>query len=453
MSNISNYYFNNIDSFLTGVDYWDLFLSYDQRNFDWSVIIDDSIVTKCLLSYIDINNPSSISGNTLYSLVSWDKAVSSTGTTICDIGLTGVDNGLVSNLTGETLIISGDTRLCLNKVTGSTYDYNVFFTGDSFTNYIQFCGGFYQGFFKLHDYDYEVLPIRYERGFTAEMWVNKNDLCPPGSTGNTLNDTYPNNKGFFLFLGTRSENKFWNIFSGETGLTTCSGVTLSPHDIIDKSKDINPFLKFNKKNAVGCPGASSGVTFKEKNPNKDIIDNLIGFRIKDDGSIGYRTISFSGECTGVTTASTFVITPIIKESYSDPGVTPDNTWIHLVVKFQYYSKLTDCDLIDEDKRLGKLIFYINGYPAFTIEDVDEVIFRELSDYKEKQVGVPFSITLGGGSQGLSESITFGGPDPSDFNLLVEQNFAGSFIGGISKFRLYGCPMDITYMRKNYRIER
>ena len=55
-----------------------------------------------------------------------------------------------------------------------------------------------------------------------------------GSTGNTLNTVYPNNEGFFYYMGTRAENKFWDVFSGETGYTTSSGYPLPPPETKEK---------------------------------------------------------------------------------------------------------------------------------------------------------------------------------------------------------------------------
>ena len=54
-----------------------------------------------------------------------------------------------------------------------------------------------------------------------------------------------------------------------------------------------------------------------------------------------------------------------------------------------------------------------------IEDFEEIIPRELNTQKEKQLGVPFNISFGGGTQGLRESLTFkscdllGGPYVQD----------------------------------------
>ena len=101
------------------------------------------------------------------------------------------------------------------------------------------------------------------------------------------------------------------------------------------------------------------------------------------------------------------------------------------------------------RRKGRLNFYVNGFLKYSIENFDEFLFKDLFEYREKQEGVPFNYSLGGGSQGLLETNTIGGPDPLDENLIIQENFAGTFLGDISKFRLYECCLDITTIRYRF----
>ena len=121
-------------------------------------------------------------------MVTWDGAVN-TGYTLNTIGLTGIDNGLItfekdendptnqallSALTGTTLVIPpNDYRLTMNLVTGTTGNY-IYPTqriiDPQIGDYMQFCGGFYQGYYKIDGTTYEVLPTRYNGGWTAEFW-------------------------------------------------------------------------------------------------------------------------------------------------------------------------------------------------------------------------------------------------------------------------------------------
>jgi hypothetical protein len=68
-------------------------------------------------------------------------------------------------------------------------------------------------------------------------------------------------------------------------------------------------------------------------------------------------------------------------------------------------------LIEQNYRKGRLKIYINGKIFYTIKDFEEIIPRALNTDKEKQVGVPFNISWGGGTQGLRENLTFN-PKPA-----------------------------------------
>jgi hypothetical protein len=125
--------------------------------------------------------------------------------------------------------------------------------------------------------------------------------------------------------------------------------------------------------------------------------------------------------------------------------------------------------------MGTLKLYVNGYKFMEIENFEEIIPRELNTEKEKQIGVPFNLSFGGGSQGLHDHLIFSstttpyGPyrqDPELFpnnilsattysglstNILVEQNFGGTFMGGISQFRMYTEPLGSPSIQHNFRI--
>ena len=159
-------------------------------------------------------------------------------TTLCDVGLTGIDNGLVQGLTGETIEVNSglyiydgqiynryfyDRRFKMHPITGFTTPSNRLLNDGSYTydittgstsetgTYVTFNGGFYQGFYKLSDYDYEILPQRYNWGWSTEF------LLRYRWTGNTdvgLNARYPDNKGTFFYMGARAENKFYHFSNG-----------------------------------------------------------------------------------------------------------------------------------------------------------------------------------------------------------------------------------------------
>ena len=544
MSNINQNNFNNCMNLrLSNSDYWDLFICNDCGcGLDHLHILEE-----CLIIDIDINNDKCISGDSICSLVGWtgdtcwDKlSLPTTGLTLHDIGLTGIDNGFISydcsasttgssfihTYTGSTLFISSaDTNFCFTRVSGCTYDYPVEFITSANTvgRFAKLCGGFYQGFFKLSDrtffkevsdnmfvwplswfrcppdceppitgsskccinprkayecymqkepppWNYQILPTRYECGWTAEFWMRKTYSGCTGNTGNTLNALYPDNEGFFYYMGTRAENKFWDLFSGETGYTTSSGYPLPPPKSSEQVLLNNPFLVYQPQGCC-CFSGITTVTTHQRDRNADIVNNALGFRIKNDGKIGYRSIGVSGVCSAVTattvvdchtqgcycTGSTTAITitekyitgTTVNEEYSHDNIIPIDEWMQLVIRFQAYEEYIGIELGSVPRRKGRLDFFVNGYLKYSIDNFDEFLFKELLEYREKQEGVPFNYSLGGGTQGLLETNTIGGPDPKDENLVLQEKFAGTFIGDISKFRLYECCLDITTIRYRF----
>ena len=577
MSNINQNNFNNcLNLRLSNSDYWDLFICNDCGcGLDHEFILDE-----CLIVDINIDSDECVTEKTLCSLVGWTGdtcfesfSIPKSGVTLNDIGLTGIDNGFITydcnaSTTGSTFtdtytgssftISSADTNFCFTRVSGCTYDYTYNFVSSANTvgRYVELCGGFYQGFFKLSDrtffknisdnmfvwpmewfncppscdtgdtktvtvdcscngnnnsifipgseddclndnnppcngelnpkksyrcykeekpidWDYQILPTRYEKGWTAEFWLRKNTTICSGVTATTLNDLYPDNKGLFYYMGTRSENKFWDVFSGETGHTTTSGYPLSPPKEVNEELLNNPFLVYQPQ-GQSCYSGITCVNKDERDKNLDIVDNALGFRIKDDGSIGYRSLSVSGECitvtsktntdccedcdsdcckcikTGSTTTEKYITGVTINEEYSEPNIIPDNEWFMLSIRFCAYEGYELEEMKNIPRRKGRLDFFVNGYLKYSIDEFDEFIFKDLIEYREKQEGVPFNYSLGGGTQGLIESNTIGGPDELDNNLIIQNNFAGTFIGDVSRFRLYECCLDITTIRYRFK---
>ena len=440
----------------------------------------------------------------------------------------------LSAFTGSTLFLSSaDTRFSMTRVTGCTYEYPIDVITDENSRYSDLCGGFYQGFFKLSDktyyeeitdnkftwpldwfrcptictgttitdccssgashgcgidpnkayecylklkpvpYNYQILPDRLGGlycldGWTATFWLNKKSTS---CGGNTLNNLYPNNKGFFFYMGTRSENKFWDQFSGETGYTTSSGYPLPPPIESFEVLNNNPFLVYQPKGCCCFTGITTE-TISERDRNADIVDNALGFRITDDGSIGFRTVISSGVCsavtattvvdcheqcgcgcTGTTTATTVTVEYVtgasIYECYSLSGLVTTDKWTHIAIRFKPYEQYTGCILETLPRRKGQLSVYVDGFLKWTLEDFDEFLFKELNEHREKQQGVPFNYSWGGGTQGLIETNTVNGPDIRDENLFLQNNFAGTFEGKVSTFKLYGCGLDVTTIREEY----
>lgn len=423
MSNIRKNVNNIFDLRITRKNFWDFQLSQDNiQCYNCDEIISGDVITT-----LDFNN---ISG--VCSEITWDEAISFSGD-VCDIGLTGVDNRFVDNFSGETFNPSGDTRFCVKRVSGDTYCYDmshIMASGDT-PEHVQFCGGFFQGFYKLHEYDYSVLPNFYPQGWTKEFWINSKE-CPSGDvvtvtgesiiiednvqttqiwsmdiiTGGTceekptLNEVYPDNKGIFYYWGLRAENKFC-IFSPLSGLTTCTGIPLAPEFTVVEFKPDSPFLYYNRKQLCE-PQPNPTVEFTDCCDG--LLNNALAFRITDEGEIGVRLLTTTGECVCTEDSIQFSGTPIIEEFYSTEGIIQKNVFHKVTYRFTPYDT-GEC----EGYRIGygSLSIFVDSLLKLKIDDFPEFMPYALCEHKDKQLGVPYNISIGGGTQGLLESIPSG----------------------------------------------
>jgi hypothetical protein len=249
-------------------DSMDMSLTSDERDFNEEVVFSPYLIAETygnkLPINIDINNPLTSQGlNLTYKNFNLNNVFVSqnffnpndedltcfSSSTLCDVGLTGIDNGLVNQMTGETLNYTKglysdflkfdrlyfDRRLKMFQVTGYTETnqrfsginkttlYEIVSKNDPFVGkYHELYGGFYQGFYKLFGFDYEVLPERVSKGWSVEMILKPrlvNEYSPlPNET--TLNLIYPQNKNTFFYLGTRAENKFYHHADGHPNCLT-----------------------------------------------------------------------------------------------------------------------------------------------------------------------------------------------------------------------------------------
>jgi hypothetical protein len=448
-----------------------------------------------------------------------------TGITSCDWGLTGVDNGRYDMLSGITVTFTtADTKVVLYPVTGYTvndafsvgtkgkYDYPWTFRPNQTTpdgcqvgETICLNGGFYQGFFKLDlekpnpisvtsttqtkcstnidknyknvDPDalkYDLGPTDFDcgsgkGGWSMETWIKWDNSYCSSLPGDTLNENFPDNSGFFFYIGTRAENKFKNIFSGETGLYTCDGIIpLSPEEdgprVTTDGQDWFSVSSFGK--------ASCCNTCKPNTPTvtattycDELSENALGFRITPEGRIGYRKMTVSGyeywckkdikegtfvsnDC-GTNGNAHFMITgTTMEENYSPTfSISGDtNKWYHIVVT---YSQNT----VKNGLPAGTLRFWVDGRVIFRVENFIGLKLRALNEYSSKQLGVPYNFSWGGGSQGLLESQTFGGPDPKDQDLSIAKYFAGTFEGELSQLRFYDKTLNLMEIRNNFYFDK
>ena len=116
--------------------------------------------------------------------------------------------------------------------------------------------------------------------------------------------------------------------------------------------------------------------------------------------------------------------------------------------FNIVNGFTDDCGVPVGERKMRLYLYIDGYLKYVSKELPEFNFKELDDVYSKQEGVPFNISVGGGTQGLCDSVWLDYNKAFEKILPIEKNFAGTFIGDIASFKFYTCPMNISQIRSN-----
>jgi hypothetical protein len=199
-----------------------------------------------------------------------------------------------------------------------------------------------------------------------------------------------------------------------------------------------------------------------KYPWKNITDNAFGIRIRPDGHIGYRVLRIGNICqTGLTITMangiTGTTTPTYKweEAYSPfPIWNAGNTgYVNITIVFERYIELNECEARYNQYRKGTLTIYVNARPVFVQDNFEEIIPHALDRQKELQNGVPFNISWGGGTQGLLESVTFGGIDAPDRNLMLQTLFAGTWMGTLHSFKMYIRPLLVPQVIHNFELRK
>jgi len=348
----------------------------------------NDIITSNLAIHIDLTDLKSWdlnTGLTSISLTKWSGAVSD-NLNLLDFGLTGFDNGRTDIMWSGIELIPQDNLFSMykvgyndieNPIGGETSGVTVtteylpisaVTTGTS-GNYFDLDGGYLQGFFKLEDYNYELLPARYGKGITIE----------------TLMYLYPESQGIFYMMGARAEDKYNPYFSGETVTgSTVSGVTTSLDNFLDA---LEPYEEL--RDAFSLPESNMYKTvYKEVPPLDNIKNNVIAFEITQDKKLAYKYVDASG---------------LVVTNKSTLQVNPTTGWTMIAMAFTPDEVLAEDELECAEQRIGKLVMYVNGRAIWTIKEFPEYYFHGFVNDKEKQLGVPYSMSWGGGSFGLAES--------------------------------------------------
>ena len=579
----------------------DICLASDEKDYDQEVVfsplligendgnrmpfkfdINHSATTLCQSATCSFDNQTIVSEN-YWNPTDTDPNFCPIITDLCDVGLTGIDNGLVKKMSGETIQINTglyssisdkysrykyDRRMKMHPITGFTTTSNRLWNDNSYSYDLSYSnennsvgwfaklnGGFFQGFYKIAGYDYQVFPERVNLGWTSEFLLRYRWT---GDTSVGLNNRYPDNKGTFFFMGARAENKFYHyaegsspqdtgytrVTSGLTCMHTC-GCTSSANTASTCYSVYQLSGITNTTCGCGCScNCSSSAQFPEKDPLYDGVSNGLSLRLSGDSGnprLCIKTYRITGGCesTGTClTGLTYVTGTSVTEWCSTRGIFDDcrNTtyinvehWVQIDAVFQRNEYFSGCDLWDkgglglivsdeytattannslslikppithadvydpettevvtftdiwmEEKkyRLGKLKLFVNGRLFMVVENFEEIIPHLVNVEKEKQIGVGYNISLGGGTQGLKDNLTFSGTCPATVDEIVyqqdpecltthdldntiysgltthirlEEIFGGSMIGDISAFRMYTEPLNASQISHNFRV--
>jgi hypothetical protein len=377
----------------------------------------NDIIYQGLAIHIDLTDSKSWNLNnefTSISLNQWKNAKSDS-IFLYDFGLTAFDNGRVSKMYDTLTLTPNDTKVQLYRVgynteTGGTfydgygitgvtengYVYgseltgitaNTVFTGDTFVgSHFNLRGGYLQGFFKLYNYNHELFPAR-SNGITIETVVRVDE--------NSFND------GIIFMMGARSEDKYNDPFSGETQLLSTYKTKIQNKETIEYLDASNSYSGVTTGEGNYLAGYKTGTTVPNAVKSMDSMDNEIYIRqnktsingnvialyLTSDEYLGFKYIDDSG---------------IVRNQISSNKI--GTGWTIITLTFKPYEIITDPDLLEcAERRKGDFAVYVNGRQMWKIKDFDEFYFKNIKNQKEKQLGVPYNISWGGGSFGLKHS--------------------------------------------------
>lgn len=341
---------------------------------------------------ITILNPTGI---TLQSISKWEYAKSD-NIILNDYGLTMFDYGVSNNLVNSKTFTPSDNFLYLNQIgyntpinptSGETSGYTISTTklnagvvGSGENKYINLDGGYFTGFFKLQGYNYEVMPAR-NNGITFDTVVYITE----------------NTSGIFLMLGGRSEDKYCPYYCGEFDEEKNSTIFTS------NDGELNAVIEEDvHKKSFKLPEESTEIVKVAYDSIEDLKNNVFSFEITDDKKIRLQYINQAGnlavrESMNIITASGFTIISIVS-----------------IPEFMLSEDEMEC----HEDRNSNVKIYINGRIFHEFENVPEFFFKEYHNDYDKLIGIPYTITWGGGSFGLKNSWHF---DTQTYSLYTGQD--------------------------------
>lgn len=266
----------------------------------------------------------------------------------------------------------------------------------------------------------------YYEYFVDEGYLSQDDILVD-------NMSFSTSEGYDLYQPNIREYRITNKFV--TYNHTKEGLNINKEEPelilydIDSPNMENYFLLFNQtKEGYNINSINTLLTEKSKYYNviDDITSNAIAFRITDEGKLGYRYLV--KDCEADEGYS-------IKEDYSVDGLIKEDRWYSINVVFK-----------EIKTNYMQLLFYVDGKLKLVSQDLPKINFRPLNDLYSKQEGVPFNISIGGGTQGLCDVIYHDYRNLPEYMLPIEKYFAGSFIGYFKEFKFYKCPLTFNQLK-------
>lgn len=262
------------------------------------------------------------------------------------------------------------------------------------------------------------------------------DNCPPFDgeyivddiviNADTLNDLKTKDGfgfGVMEYEAFETDNKhlFFNrTATGYTVDTWDENIDAISFTDIKRGETENKFLLFNNTATGYTVDTADQIPTVKK--GYDIIDDLknnaFALIINENGSIGYRY--------GVLDCESDDGYSVIVEA-SKPNMVTMDEWTTINVRISN---------IGGGKM--KIYVYVNGNLVLVSKPLPIFNFRGLNDVASKQQGVPYNISIGGGTQGLFDGIWLQDIKVKDEFFPLMKDFGGCFIGDVRSFRFYDC---------------
>ena len=249
----------------------------------------------------------------------------------------------------------------------------------------------------------------------------------------------------------KTDNKFLTFNRTKYGFTTANWDENTEIILTGSTSDFhtgNLFLLMNRTKSgytVDTLDSYYSSEKKEYDLIKSIKGNAFALKWNENGSIGFKYLV--NDCDSETGYS------VIEDS-TYAGLASKDEWHTVNIMFWIVGGggLDDCGKPFAERKM-RMNIYIDGYLKYVSKELPEFNFRELDDIYSKQEGVPFNISVGGGTQGLCDSVWLDYNRAFDKILPIEKNFAGTFMGDIKSFKFYTCPLEYNEIKSNYLFEK